>query len=66
MSTEPTFRLAEAADLETMIRLLADDPLGVNREDGAGPPGDAYVKAFEAIREQPGNELWVAVAPQHE
>ncbi len=52
------FRSAGAADLEVIVRLLANDPLGRGRED----PGDLtpYRHAFEAIDADPAHTLWVA------
>lgn len=61
MNSDPTFRLATPDDLGTLVRLLADDPLGADREDRDGPPGVAYRDAFDAIEADPNNELWVAV-----
>lgn len=49
-------RLAGAGDVAAIVDILADDPLGKNRER----PGDpAYMAAFEAIDKDPNNELWV-------
>lgn len=54
-----TFRRAERADLEAIVRLLADDPLGSRRERFELPLPPAYVAAFEAINADPNNELIV-------
>ncbi len=49
-------RLAVAEDVADIVSLLADDPLGQSRE----APGDpAYERAFQAIDQDPNNELWV-------
>ncbi|MGO4129545.1 GNAT family N-acetyltransferase [Inquilinus sp. YAF38] len=50
-------RTAEAADLPAILRLLADDPLGKNREAAVGAP---YQAAFAAITADPNQELVVA------
>jgi ribosomal protein S18 acetylase RimI-like enzyme len=54
-------RRATQADLEAIVRLLADDPLGAAREQYAVPLPVAYRTAFAAMQAQPGNELLVAV-----
>lgn len=60
MKAAPTIRRAMRADVQAIVELLADDPLGHNRE-AAGPPADpAYFAAFDAIDTDP-NQL-VAVA----
>jgi GNAT superfamily N-acetyltransferase len=53
------FRLARRADLETIVALLADDPLGSGREDPAGGM-EAYAAAFELIERDTMNEVIVA------
>jgi len=54
------FRFAEQEDLSAIIRMLADDPLGAEREDASEPPATAYVQAFHDIHNDPRNELVVA------
>ena len=54
-------RLATAEDLPAVVRLLADDPLGAQREQVAAPLPRAYEIAFAAMQAQTGNELLVAV-----
>ena len=50
-------REAVAADVEDIVRLLADDGLGRGREE----PGDpVYARAFAAMSAQPGNLYLVA------
>lgn len=53
-----TIRRAVAADVHPIVAMLADDPLGAQRET----PGDpAYLKAFEVIDADPHQYLAVAV-----
>lgn len=52
-----TIRRATAADVDPIVAMLADDPLGATREK----PGDpAYLKAFEVIDADPHQFLAVA------
>lgn len=53
-------RLATAEDLPAVVRLLADDPLGTQREQVAEPLPRAYQAAFAAMQAQTGNDLLVA------
>jgi GNAT superfamily N-acetyltransferase len=55
-----SFRRAERRDLDAIVRLLADDPLGAARETWSQPLLPAYEAAFEAIHADPNNELAVA------
>lgn len=57
-----TIRRASRADLPSIVRLLADDPLGARRETFATPLPDSYFAAFEAIDRDPNNELVVVEA----
>ncbi|WP_437358953.1 GNAT family N-acetyltransferase [Inquilinus limosus] len=50
-------RAAAAADLPAILRLLADDPLGKNRETAVEAP---YQTAFAAIAADPNQEMVVA------
>ena len=59
---EVRFRLAESADLPAIVGLLADDPLGAERERLESPLPRSYGAAFEAISRDPNNELVVAVS----
>ncbi|MGK9231850.1 GNAT family N-acetyltransferase [Inquilinus limosus] len=52
-----TMRAAAAADLPAILRLLADDPLGKNRETAVEAP---YQTAFAAIAADPNQEMVVA------
>lgn len=58
--TDLSFRRASRADLERIVQLLADDPLGRKRESFSVPLASSYVRAFEAIVADPNNELIVA------
>jgi GNAT superfamily N-acetyltransferase len=55
-----TFRRARPSDLEFIVELLANDPLGAGREDFASPLPEGYLQAFQAISADPNNELVVA------
>lgn len=64
--TEPApdlvFRPATRGDVDVIVRMLADDPLGAQREQYASPLPRSYERAFEAIQADPNNELVVAEA----
>jgi ribosomal protein S18 acetylase RimI-like enzyme len=53
-------RSATRADLVAIVRLLANDELGSQREQVAEPLPAGYERAFVAISEDPNNELIVA------
>lgn len=55
------FRKAQRTDLETIVALLASDPLGQSREDASTPLQASYVSAFEAIDADPNQLLAVVV-----
>jgi GNAT superfamily N-acetyltransferase len=60
-----TFRAATREDVAAIVALLADDPLGAQRERNSVPlPGD-YHSAFEAIERDPNNELVVVEDAGH-
>ena len=59
-----SFRPAEAADLEAIVRMLADDPLGSQREVFRRPLPGSYRHAFAAIEADPNNELVLACLPE--
>jgi ribosomal protein S18 acetylase RimI-like enzyme len=61
----PTFRRATGADLPAIIRLLADDELGRQREDATLPLSDRYLQAFAAIDSDP-NQLLAVVEREHQ
>jgi ribosomal protein S18 acetylase RimI-like enzyme len=52
-------REATAADLPAIVRMLADDPLGAQRERYAEPLPPDYGDAFAALRAQAGNAVLV-------
>jgi GNAT superfamily N-acetyltransferase len=58
--SDATFRRAERADVEPIVRLLADDVLGAKRERYVLPLPPSYFAAFDAIAADPNNELLVA------
>jgi GNAT superfamily N-acetyltransferase len=55
-----TFRTATIADLLDIVRMLADDFLGGQREQYEDPLPESYVRAFEEIDADPNNRLVVA------
>jgi ribosomal protein S18 acetylase RimI-like enzyme len=59
-SHEVLFRRARRADLSSIVRLLADDELGSQRERYEEPLPDSYYSAFEQIEEDPNHELIIA------
>jgi len=54
------FRLAERADLSSIVRLLADDDMGSQRERDEEPLPESYYAAFEKINGDANHELIVA------
>ena len=60
MSTDLQIRPATRADLPEIVRMLADDELGSQRERYELPLPDAYLAAFEQINDSPYFELVVA------
>lgn len=54
------FRQAVTDDLPYIVDMLADDPLGAKRERFEVPLPNSYFAAFEAISNNPLNELVVA------
>ncbi len=54
------FRSATRADLLSIVRMLADDDLGSQRECYADPLPESYYSAFEQIENDPNHELIVA------
>lgn len=59
---EPSIRIRPALerDLPEIVRMLADDPLGSQRERSVDPLPVSYYEAFEAIEQDLNNELVVA------
>ena len=54
------FRFATRMDLPAIVRMLAEDDLGAQRERFEKPLPQAYYAAFEAIDKDPNHELLVA------
>ncbi len=54
-----SFRFAERPDLTTLVNMLADDPLGAQREDPSLPLSKTYQQAFAQIEKDDNNELVV-------
>lgn len=54
------FRLAKSADLPSIVRMLADDDLGSQRERYEDALPEVYYSAFEQIEKDPNHELIVA------
>lgn len=54
-----TIRRATHADVPAIVYMLADDPLGQQRECAQDPLPQAYYTAFERIEHDPDNELIV-------
>lgn len=54
------FRLATRDDLPYIVRMLADDALGSQREHYEDPLPEPYYSAFEQIYSDPNHELIIA------
>ncbi len=54
------FRQARREDLPAIVRMLADDALGSQRERYEDPLPEPYYSAFEQIEKDPNQELIVA------
>jgi len=61
MTTPPDllFRPSTRADVPAIVKLLATDKLGAKREIYSDPLPESYYRAFEAIEQDPNNELIV-------
>jgi GNAT superfamily N-acetyltransferase len=55
-----SFRRATRSDVPDIVRMLADDPLGAKREAFTSPLPTTYYAAFDAVDQDPNNELVVA------
>lgn len=53
------YRQARQGDLQELVDMLAEDELGVTREDPSSPLNPRYQHAFDALSEDPNNELIV-------
>lgn len=56
---ELQYRSARSSDLESLVSLLSNDPLGRLREDRSESLNELYISAFKAIDRDPNNELLV-------
>ncbi|KYN82486.1 GNAT family acetyltransferase [Vibrio cidicii] len=54
------FRNAQQEDLTCLVHLLADDPLGRDREDTTQPLDERYQQAFQTILSNAQNQMIVA------
>ena len=54
------FRIATRGDLPSIVRLLADDDLGSQRERNEAPLPESYYSAYEEINKDANHELIVA------
>ena len=55
-----TIRRAGRGDVPSIVRMLADDPLGSSRERVEDPLPESYFRAFEAVDRDPNIQLVVA------
>ena len=55
-----TIRRAGRGDVLSIVRMLADDPLGSGRERVEDPLPESYFRAFEALDRDPNIQLMVA------
>lgn len=55
-----TIRRADRGDVEAIVRMLADDPLGSGRERVEDPLPESYFRAFKAVDRDPNIQLVVA------
>jgi ribosomal protein S18 acetylase RimI-like enzyme len=55
-----TIRRAGRGDVPSIVRMLADDPLGSGRERVEDPLPEPYFRAFEAVDRDPNIQLVVA------
>ena len=58
------FRPAQRDELQEIVRLLAEDSLGRQREATEGELPASYVEAFDAIEADNGSEVLVAAAEE--
>ncbi len=57
--SEINIREANSDDLPSIIQLLADDPLGAQREDSTMPSNTLYLKAWDNISKNSNSEIFV-------
>ena len=60
MEPKLTFRIATEDDLNDIVSLLSDDPLGALRESRTAGVSENYRRAFDLIRQDAHQELTVA------
>src|SRR5260221_14351707 len=60
MTSDIVFRLAKRNDLPAIVRMLADDDLGSQRERYENPLPESYYAGFEQIDRDSNHELVVA------
>ena len=60
MDEDLVFRRARREDLPDIVRMLADDALGAQREEYADPIPQSYIDAFQELSEGQNNMLVVA------
>ena len=60
------FRRATSDDLPSIVKLLADDPLGAKREQYSVPLPQSYYDAYAAIERDDNNELVVLEDSEHQ
>ncbi len=56
---ELNFREAKEIDIKNLVKMLADDELGANREDVSETLNNRYIEAFQSIEKDSNNELTV-------
>ncbi|MBC8345965.1 MAG: GNAT family N-acetyltransferase [Candidatus Marinimicrobia bacterium] len=61
MVNQVQFREARITDLNTIVKMLADDDLGASRERYESPVPSSYSNAFESINKDPNNTLLLAL-----
>ncbi|GLQ07263.1 GNAT family N-acetyltransferase [Sneathiella chinensis] len=60
LSEKITIRKAREQDILGIVRLLADDPLGAQRETATEPLALFYRDAFAKMERQEGNDYYIA------
>ncbi len=60
MSDDLVFRIARRMDVPAIVRMLADDELGSQREKYTEPLPDSYYAAFEQLDHDANHELIIA------
>ena len=57
--TNLIFRRATRADLDAIVAMLVDDPIGATREDASRPLNARYIAGFEAVDRDPNQFMAV-------